>query len=249
MCAVCVPRRRVACLLDRPADRPSNGPSHFPIHHPITPHPDIHAIHLSTYLDDFHNKYFPPTTDAWNAGTDENYPLMNASVQPDRNWPEERYWDARIAAEGVTLMKELAEAQKDDGQPWFLGVGFHQPHRPLHFPVQYWDLYDKVPIPATTHTTFPQGAPSVATGDVNPMEISLLPKGEKRYWADPVKGGVGLDAIIEAVRGYHASISFLDNQVRQSVKSGRVRWMDGWWWLLEGRGMGMGMGICRCACA
>lgn len=169
----------------------------------------------STYLDDFHNEYFPPTTDAWNAGTDENYPMMNASVQPDRNWPEERYWDARIAAEGVKLLKELADAREQEpGQPWLLAVGFHQPHRPWHFPVQYWDLYDNVPIPTTPHTTFPQGAPSIATGDVNPLEITMLPKGEKRYWADPVKGGVGLDAIRENVRGYHASVSFLDNQVR-----------------------------------
>lgn len=165
-------------------------------------------------MDDFHNEYFPATTDAWNAGTDENYPLMNASVQPDKHWPEERYWDARIAAEGIRLMKELAEGQKADGQPWFLGVGFHQPHRPFHFPLKYWDLYDSVPIPTTPHTTFPLGAPSIATGDVNPQEISLLPKGDKRYWADPVKGGVGLDGIRENVRGYHSSISFLDNQVR-----------------------------------
>lgn len=171
-------------------------------------------------MDDFHNEYFPPTTDQWNKGTDENYPMMNASVQPDRNWPEERYWDARIAAEGIRLMRELAEGQKEAGaeagaepQPWFLGIGFHQPHRPWHFPLKYWDLYDNVPIPTTPHLTMPKDAPSVASGDVNPHEISLLPDGKKRYWADPLTGGVGLDGIRENVRGYHASVSFLDNQV------------------------------------
>jgi len=166
----------------------------------------------STYLDDFRNEYFPPSSDAWNKGTDENYGMMNASVQPDKNWPEERYWDYRVASEGISLMQGAAKTS--DAEPFFLAVGFHQPHRPWHMPQKYWDLYEKVPVPVTPHSTWPIDAPVVATGDINPNEIGMLPDSTKRYWANP-QGGVPADAIRENVRGYHASISFLDHQVQR----------------------------------
>lgn len=165
----------------------------------------------STYLDDFHNEYFPPSSDEWNKGTDENYAMMNASVQPDANWPEERYWDYRVASEGISLMQG---AVKTKDKPFFLAVGFHQPHRPWHMPQKYWDLYDKVPVPVTPHSTWPIDAPVVATGDINPQEIGMLPNSQKRYWASP-EGGIPSDAIKENVRGYHASITFLDHQLQR----------------------------------
>ena len=67
---------------------------------------------------------------------------MNASVQPDANWPEERFFDYRIASKGIELMEQAAKS----GRPFFLGVGFHQPHRPWHMPQKYWDLYDNIQV-------------------------------------------------------------------------------------------------------
>lgn len=168
----------------------------------------------STWLEDFHNEYWPPTTDEWNRLSDENYPLMNASVQPDSRWPEERFFDYRIASEGIRLL-ERAAAEK---RPFFLGVGFHQPHRPWHMPQKYWDLYDDVYVPVTPNPRWPDGAPTVASGDINPIEIGLLPNSEKRYWASP-EGGVGIDALQENTRGYHASISYLDHQLERLLDS------------------------------
>ena len=133
---------------------------------------------------------------------------MNASVQPDSTLPEDWYFDYKIASKGIELMTELKEK---DG-PFFLGVGFHQPHRPWHHPKKYWDLYRDVQLPLTPHTRWPDGAPTVATGDINPSVIGLLPHSEKQYWAKP-HGEVGIDAIYENVRGYYAGISFLDHQV------------------------------------
>ncbi|EWM28099.1 iduronate-2-sulfatase [Nannochloropsis gaditana] len=166
----------------------------------------------SSFIEEFDNKYFPKSTDAWNDGTDENYQMMNASVQPDDNWPEERFWDYRIASEGISLMREAVNTK--DGNPFFLGVGFHQPHRPWHMPQKYWDLYEDRYVPVTPHTTWPIDAPGVATGDINPLEIGMLPDSEKTYVADPT-GRVPSDAIRENVRGYHASISFLDHQIQR----------------------------------
>jgi arylsulfatase A-like enzyme len=164
----------------------------------------------STWLEDFDNKYWPPDTDEWNRLSDENYPMMNASVQPDANWPEHRFFDFRIASEGIRLMERAAKQDR----PFFIGVGFHQPHRPWHMPQKYWDLYDKMPIPLTPHTRWPIDAPIIASGDINPIEIGMLPNSERKYFASP-EGGVGVDAIQENVRGYHASISFLDHQIQR----------------------------------
>jgi hypothetical protein len=35
------------------------------------------------------------------------------------------------------LEKAAADAQSGD-QPFFVGVGFHQPHRPWHMPKKFW---------------------------------------------------------------------------------------------------------------
>jgi len=144
--------------------------------------------------------------------TDVNYPLMNASVQPDNFLPEDWYFDYKIASKGIDLMRELKDKSSD--KPWFLAVGFHQPHRPWHHPKKYWDLYREVNLPLTPNSRFPEGAPTVATGDINPIDIGLLPHSEKVYWASP-DGGVGIDAIYQNVRGYYAGISFLDHQVER----------------------------------
>jgi hypothetical protein len=52
-------------------------------------------------------QFWPETTDEWNRLSDENYPLMNASVQPDKVWPEERFFDYRIATKGGWLGARL----------------------------------------------------------------------------------------------------------------------------------------------
>jgi hypothetical protein len=64
----------------------------------------------------------------------------------------------------------------------------------------------------------PRVVAQVASGDINPIEIGMLPHSEKRYWASP-EGGVGIDALEENVRGYHASVSFLDHQLERLLDS------------------------------
>ena len=70
----------------------------------------------------------------------------------------------------------------------------------------------------TPHTRWPIDTPPVASGDINPIEIGMLPHSQKRYWASP-DGGVGIDAIRENVRGYHASVSFMDHQLERLLDS------------------------------
>jgi iduronate 2-sulfatase len=63
-----------------------------------------------------------------------------------------------VGVSGIELMEEAAQS----GRPFFLGVGFHQPHRPWHMPQKYWDLYEDMPVPATRFNKWPDGAPPVS---------------------------------------------------------------------------------------
>lgn len=40
---------------------------------------------------------------------------------------------------GIEFLEQaVSQARQPGGRPFFVGVGFHQPHRPWHFPRQFW---------------------------------------------------------------------------------------------------------------
>ena len=61
----------------------------------------------------------------------------------------------------------------------------------------------------------PENSPSIAVGDINPKTIYMLLEGKEYYSVnlDEKWGGVSYEALQEQMRGYHASISFLDFQL------------------------------------
>ena len=100
--------------------------------------------------------------------------------------------DYKIASEAIRLME-----QKRDN-PFFLGVGFVRPHVPLVAPKKYFDLYllEKMELaqnPADDRADIP-----AATQKGRGKQADL---------------GMGPQACREAIRGYYASISFMDAQV------------------------------------
>ena len=52
--------------------------------------------------------------------------------------PDEGYPDGKLAQLAVEKLTSL----QNDGQPFFLAVGFFKPHLPFNAPKRYWDLYD-----------------------------------------------------------------------------------------------------------
>ena len=99
---------------------------------------------------------------------------------------------------GTTETIRLLERFADEGQPFFLGMGFYRPHTPFVATSKWFDMY--------------------------PKEKVLLPKRPKNDLSDvpdialtirPPDYGLSQSDLNDCVRGYWASVSCLDAQVGQ----------------------------------
>lgn len=109
-------------------------------------------------------------------------------------------------ADGVMTERALADLNrlKQNGEPFFLAVGFLKPHLPFVAPKKYWDLYDhkQIQLPANYHV--PKDAP----------EQSIHSSGELRsYSGIPKKGPVSDEAARNLIHGYYACVSYTDAQI------------------------------------
>ncbi|MFM9090655.1 MAG: sulfatase [Verrucomicrobiota bacterium] len=113
-----------------------------------------------------------------------------------RDVPDEAYYDGRVAAEAVRVLREIRD------RPFFLAVGFWKPHAPFNAPKRYWDLDDRARLPPVDLRA-PAGAPELALHDGR--EILGLPG----------PGRISPDAalVAEMRHGYFANISYLDAQL------------------------------------
>jgi iduronate 2-sulfatase len=108
--------------------------------------------------------------------------------------PDDAYYDGRVAAEAVRVMREVRE------QPFFLAVGFWKPHAPFNAPKKYWDMYDRAKLPPL-NSSRPTNAPEIAFHDgrelrgVPPNQVAFTP-----------------EQVAEIRHGYFANISYLDAQ-------------------------------------
>jgi iduronate 2-sulfatase len=117
------------------------------------------------------------------------------------NVPDDAYADGRIANEGIRRLQEA----KDLKQPFFLAIGFTKPHLPFCAPEKYWGLYDNVDVPLAKFKDYPQGAPSYA---VKPKLGEL-----DEYEPIPESPPLSEDLERHLVKGYYASVSYMDAQV------------------------------------
>lgn len=101
---------------------------------------------------------------------------------------DEQHTDGIVATEAIALM----EAHRDG--PFFIAAGFYKPHCPYIAPQKYFDMYpDLERIPAAEFSELAlRASPTASRGVV---------------WDVPVEDQR------EAIRGYYATISFMDAQV------------------------------------
>jgi len=93
----------------------------------------------------------------------------------------------------------LALLEQHRGAPFFLGVGFIRPHLPFVAPSRFYDLYPLGSLPA------PENPP----GDLD--DIPAAAKAVRPQLWNHMK--MDEPRIREALRGYYASTSFMDDQV------------------------------------
>jgi len=97
----------------------------------------------------------------------------------------------------------LALLEKHRSEPFFLGLGFIRPHLPFVAPSRFYDLYSLDAIPVPQHP---------------PNDLDDIPAASKAV-RPHLWNNMQMDAlrIKEALRGYYASTSFMDDQVGRVV--------------------------------
>lgn len=110
----------------------------------MIPHTD-----RNKYLSENPGKSVPDsikTLGKWRPFNDPARIWLNADVLPAAEWADQgsAAWDARNAIDFINENKE---------NPFFLWVGFHEPHSPFPFPIEFKGKYDPSRI------TLPEGSP------------------------------------------------------------------------------------------
>lgn len=108
--------------------------------------------------------------------------------------------DGDAANMGIAQLREHA---KSPDKPFFLAVGFANPHVPWISPKKYWDLYDPAKFTLATNEFLPKYAPDFAATS-----------GQDFRWYRGVPEGDLPEAYKrQCLHGYFAAISYVDAQV------------------------------------
>ena len=112
----------------------------------------------------------------------------------------------------TNVIDQLRTHAKNPDRPFFLAVGFANPHVPWISPKKYWDLYDREALPLAKNEFLPHGSPGFAATsgadfygykDVPQLPGDQLPESFKR----------------ECLHGYLAAISYVDGQVGRLLQT------------------------------
>lgn len=108
--------------------------------------------------------------------------------------------DGDTAKNAILQIREYA---KNPRQPFFLAVGFANPHVPWITPKQYFDLYDPAKLPLAKNEFPPKGAPAFAATSGQDF----------RWYAGVPQGELPESYKRQCLQGYLAAISYVDAQV------------------------------------
>lgn len=117
--------------------------------------------------------------------------------------PEEQMTDAVITKIAVERIKVLKESE----EPFFMAVGYKNPHLPFVSPKKYWDMYDPDEIEIPKRKS-PQGMPSysLVTSSGELRKYYGIPSvSEAPYLSDDLSRNL--------IHGYRAAVSMIDAQV------------------------------------
>ena len=109
--------------------------------------------------------------------------------------------DGDCAREGIAALRGFAQKP---GQPFFLAVGFANPHVPWVAPKKYWSLYDPAKLVMADNQFLPRQAPAFAAKS-----------GDDFYWYSNVPKDRKITEAFgrQCLHGYLAATSYIDAQV------------------------------------
>ena len=109
--------------------------------------------------------------------------------------------DGDCAREGIAALRGFATKPE---QPFFLAVGFANPHVPWVAPKKYWDLYDPAKLVMADNQFLPRYAPEFAAKS-----------GDDFYWYSNVPKDRKITEAFgrQCLHGYLAATTYIDTQV------------------------------------
>ena len=138
--------------------------------------------------------------DAYRTKTGKRGPPFEAADVAD-----EAYFDGQIAQRAVKTLRQLKRNREQQGQPFFLAVGFLKPHLPFNAPKRYWDLYPDNSISLADNPLLPAAAPKAAWHNWGELRNhDGIPEAPEPVSSDMAR---------KLIHGYYASVSYTDAQV------------------------------------
>lgn len=125
------------------------------------------------------------------------------------SWEDPEVADT-VLRDGKTMKKALEVLQnlKNQNKPFFLAVGFSNPHLPFAAPKKYFDLYPYESIRLAQNNQPPKDVPDYAF--LNNGDLYKYVDIEGKYKVSPQKAK-------ELVRGYYAATSYVDAMIGNLV--------------------------------
>ena len=155
---------------------------------------ELRAAHWISREDVY---YDPAKRRPRSPGSGWDMPSWESRDVADQSLPDGQIADAAIAA-----LNPLRN------QRFFIGAGFLKPHLPFVAPKKYYDLYPADKIDLTENTEWPHSVPLFALHDSD----------ELRGYSDiPGEGPITEKKARELIRGYYASISYVDAQIGRLI--------------------------------
>lgn len=134
-------------------------------------------------------------------GSVAKYGLAMGPAYECADVPDNTYKDGMNA--DLTL-ETLRQLKKENGKPFFLGIGFHKPHLNWVAPKKYWDLYPASNIKLTNQKKQPEFGATVG----------LPPSFELRVRSGiPKIGELDKDLQVTLKHAYLACVSYVDAQI------------------------------------
>ncbi len=149
--------------------------------------------HNALARDDAYSWSVPSWVPFWFSTDLALIPVWQALDVEDNDLP-----DGKIAEQASAVLTELQHT------PFFLAVGFEKPHLPLQAPKKYYELYTQQDFSLPPTSMLPTGTPTIANNKLD---------GLREYKDIPDEGPLSESKILELIRAYAASTSYMDAQV------------------------------------
>ena len=132
--------------------------------------------------------------------------LLTSTLQLVRKYTPSSPWEApevpdHALTDGSTAENAIGILNNVKDRPFFLAVGFRNPHLPLVAPKAYWDLYDPGEIPLAGNPYPPKGSPSYAATSWGEL---------RAYDGMPKEGALTEEQARTLIHAYWASVSYVD---------------------------------------